>query len=172
MDTFFLFAHREFSSKKLLSWKLGRGPRRDNVVWIIHTVGKNMVILYSGTQPHPWPQQQRTTVSVNDIEHSTYMDGGFLSCPTFYNTHLLFRLLSRNHLARSLGSLMSLIVHRITLFIIYCVINYYDPLYYPKYCPEVFATPSVKVWLETSLYSHNSLNLLSMFFYASSFGWC
>ena len=35
--------------------------------------------------------------------------------------------------------------------------NCYGPLYYPECYPEVFATPSVKVWLETSLCSHISL---------------
>lgn len=35
---------------------------------------------------------------------------------------------------------------------------YYDPLYYPEIFPESFETPfSVKLWLETSLNSHQSV---------------
>ena len=51
---------------------------------------------------------------------------GFSLIAYFFNAHahLLFRLLSRNYLVRSLGSLMSLIVHRITLFTIYCIIQF------------------------------------------------
>ena len=93
-----------------------------------YIVGKNMVILYSVTQPPATrdnnEQHFRRTASWT-LQNLILMVG-FSLIAYFFNAHahLLFRLLSRNYLVRSLGSLMSLIVHRITLFTIYCIIQF------------------------------------------------
>ena len=123
-----------------------------------YIVGKNMVILYSVTQPPATrdnnEQHFRRTASWT-LQNLILMVG-FSLIAYFFNAHahLLFRLLSRNYLVRSLRSLMSLIVHHITLFMIYCIIQI-------TILPEVFATPSsVKVWLDPSWCI--SLLLLSM----------
>ena len=60
-----------------------------------YIVGKNMVILYSATQPHLRPATTANNVFGKqrlELEHSTYIDGGFLIAYLFINAHLLFRL--------------------------------------------------------------------------------